>query len=187
MCFFFPSNISYVYLPSVRSNHQKVTTSATWEVSHGDHSESYFSRLNKSQHTGYPGIGGFANTKWTQAKKRLYASPLLALEATQTKNWIHKENELEGDHSYLSSHPGTQSTDEETCLLSQPGYDHHRRPDSMLDVWSRPIHKVGYTGGRMRGAQVAMAPHSSTLAWKIPWTEEPGRLQSMGSQRVGHD
>ena len=33
----------------------------------------------------------------------------------------------------------------------------------------------------------AMAPHSRTLAWKIPWTEEPTRLQSMGSQRVGHD
>ena len=33
----------------------------------------------------------------------------------------------------------------------------------------------------------AMAPHSSTLAWKIPWTEEPGRLQSMWSLRVGHD
>ena len=33
----------------------------------------------------------------------------------------------------------------------------------------------------------AMAPHSSILAWKIPWTEEPGRLQSTGSQRVGHD
>ena len=33
----------------------------------------------------------------------------------------------------------------------------------------------------------AMAPHSSTLAWKIPWTEEPGRLRSIGSQRVGHD
>ena len=32
-----------------------------------------------------------------------------------------------------------------------------------------------------------MAAHSSTLAWKIPRTEEPGRLQSMGSQRVGHD
>ena len=32
-----------------------------------------------------------------------------------------------------------------------------------------------------------MATHSSTLAWKIPWTEEPGRLQSMGSQRVGQD
>ena len=33
----------------------------------------------------------------------------------------------------------------------------------------------------------AMAPDSSTLAWKIPWTEEPGRLQSMGPLRVGHD
>ena len=32
-----------------------------------------------------------------------------------------------------------------------------------------------------------MATHSSVLAWEIPWTEEPGRLQSMGSQRVGHD
>jgi len=42
-------------------------------------------------------------------------------------------------------------------------------------VWYRP-----YT-------EKAMAPHSSTLAWKIPWTEEPGRLQSMGSLRVRHD
>jgi len=33
----------------------------------------------------------------------------------------------------------------------------------------------------------AMAPHSSTLAWKIPWTEEPDRLQSMGLLRVRHD
>ena len=33
----------------------------------------------------------------------------------------------------------------------------------------------------------AMAPHSSTLAWKIPWIEEHSRLQSMGSQRVGHN
>ena len=38
-----------------------------------------------------------------------------------------------------------------------------------------------------RQAEKAMAPHSNTLAWKIPWTEEPGRLQSMGSLRVGHD
>ena len=36
-------------------------------------------------------------------------------------------------------------------------------------------------------SEKAMAPHSSTLAWKIPWTEEPGRLQSMGLLRVGHD
>ena len=36
-------------------------------------------------------------------------------------------------------------------------------------------------------SEKAMAPHSSTVAWKIPWMEEPGRLQSMGSLRVGHD
>ena len=45
---------------------------------------------------------------------------------------------------------------------------------------------------KLRGCLVfllekAMAPHSSTLAWKIPWTEEPGGLQSMGSLGVGHD
>ena len=36
-------------------------------------------------------------------------------------------------------------------------------------------------------SEKAMAPHSSTLAWKIPWTEEPGGLQSMGLLRVGHN
>ena len=36
-------------------------------------------------------------------------------------------------------------------------------------------------------SEKALAPHSSTLAWKLPWMEEPGRLQSMGSQRVGRD
>ena len=36
-------------------------------------------------------------------------------------------------------------------------------------------------------SEKAMAPHSSTLAWKIPWMEKPGGLQCMGSQRVGHD
>ena len=37
------------------------------------------------------------------------------------------------------------------------------------------------------GSEKAMAPHSSTLAWKIPWMKEPGGLQFMGSLRVGHD
>ena len=40
---------------------------------------------------------------------------------------------------------------------------------------------------RPPGMEKAMVPYSSTLAWKIPWTEEPGMLQSMGVQRVGHD
>ena len=46
-------------------------------------------------------------------------------------------------------------------------------PGSILG-WENPLEKE-------------MATHSSTLAWKIPWTEECGRLQSMGSQRVRHD
>ena len=41
--------------------------------------------------------------------------------------------------------------------------------------------------GQEDALEKEMAIYSSTIAWKIPWTEEPGRLQSMGSQRVGHD
>ena len=52
-------------------------------------------------------------------------------------------------------------------------------------------HGFGWTPGVGDGpgglVEKAMAPHSSTLAWKIPWAEEPDRLQSMGSLRVGHD
>ena len=41
--------------------------------------------------------------------------------------------------------------------------------------------------GREDPLEEGMATHSSILAWRIPWTEEPGGLQSIGSQRVGHD
>ena len=44
-----------------------------------------------------------------------------------------------------------------------------------------------YVSSKSLGVEKAMATHSSTLAWKIPWMDKPGRLQSMGSQRVGHD
>ena len=46
--------------------------------------------------------------------------------------------------------------------------------------------RVGFLG-QEDSLEKEMATHSSTLAWKIPWREEPGKLQSMGSQRVGHD
>ena len=45
----------------------------------------------------------------------------------------------------------------------------------------------GSIPGSGRSLEKGMATHSSALAWKIPWTEEPGALQSMGLQRVGHD
>ena len=50
----------------------------------------------------------------------------------------------------------------------------------MQETWVRSL---GWEGP----LEKAMAPHSSTLAWRIPWTEEPGRLQSTGLQRVRHD
>ena len=45
----------------------------------------------------------------------------------------------------------------------------------------------GSTPGSGRSPEEGMATHSSILTWKIPWTEEPYRLQSMGLQRIGHD
>ena len=50
-------------------------------------------------------------------------------------------------------------------------------------MWETQIQSLGWEDP----PEKAVAPHSSTLAWKIPWTEEPGKLQSMGPQRVGHN
>ena len=55
-----------------------------------------------------------------------------------------------------------------------------RALSTMRETWVRSL-------GREDPLEKEMAIYSSTIAWKIPWTEEPGRLQSMGSQRVGHD
>ena len=51
---------------------------------------------------------------------------------------------------------------------------------TVLETWV-------WATGRKDPLEKEMATRSSTLAWKIPWTEEPGRLQPMGSQRVRHD
>ena len=50
-------------------------------------------------------------------------------------------------------------------------------------MWETQVQSVGQEDP----LEKEMAPHSSILAWRIPWTEEPGRLQSTGSQRVGHN
>ena len=49
------------------------------------------------------------------------------------------------------------------------------------------VQRRNFTLPYLISLEKAMAPHSSTLAWRIPWMEEPGRLQSMGSLRVRHD
>ena len=55
-----------------------------------------------------------------------------------------------------------------------------KNPPAMHEIW---IRSLGWEDPLEEG----MATHSSLLAWRILWTEEPGRLQSMGSQRAGHD
>ena len=55
-----------------------------------------------------------------------------------------------------------------------------KRLPAMRETWVPSL-------GQEDPLEKEMATHSSILAWKIPWTEEPGGLQSMGSQRIGHD
>ena len=55
-----------------------------------------------------------------------------------------------------------------------------KRLSTVLETWVRSL-------GCENPLEKEMATHSSTLAWRIPWTEEPGTLQSTGSQRVGHN
>ena len=55
-----------------------------------------------------------------------------------------------------------------------------KRLPAMWETW---VQSLGWD----EPLEKEMATHSSILAWKIPWTEDPGRLQSTGSQRIGHD
>ena len=55
-----------------------------------------------------------------------------------------------------------------------------KNPPAVWEIWVQSL-------GQEDLLQKGMATHSNILAWKIPWTEEPGRLQSMGHERVGYD
>ena len=55
--------------------------------------------------------------------------------------------------------------------------------NNLSSMWEIQVRFLGQKDPPEKG----MATHSSILAWKMPWTEEPGRLQSMGSQTAGHD
>ena len=70
-----------------------------------------------------------------------------------------------GGLNLFKGFPGSSDGKESACNVGGPGFDHCRE-DSL---------------------EKGMVTYSSILVWRIPWTEEPGRLQSMGSQRVGHD
>ena len=77
-------------------------------------------------------------------------------------------------------YPGKTTSWKDTyTLTSQVAQSVKRLPP----MWKTQVQSLG----REDPLEKEMAPHSSTLAWKIPWMEEPGRLQSMGLQKVGHD
>ena len=73
-------------------------------------------------------------------------------------------------------------------LMKRASFQFHHFPggsDGKVSAYS--LGDPGSTPGLEDSLEKEMATHSSTLAWKIPWMEEPGGLQSMGLQRVGHD
>ena len=71
---------------------------------------------------------------------------------------------------------GMQINDEMTSLVAQTV----KRLSKIRETWVQSL-------GQEDPLEKEMAIHSSTIAWKVPWTEEPGRLQSMGSQKVRHN
>ena len=66
------------------------------------------------------------------------------------------------------------------CIWGFPSGSAGKNPPAVQETQVRSL-------GQEDPLEEDMATHSSVLAWRIPWTEQPGRLQSMGSQRVSHD
>ena len=130
---------------------------------------------------------GFRWHSWIQVKQTLMGthdaqSPVLSCgEQTERRQllWGDCGSEVEVDGSQLAVSFSLQ-------ILYQLSYQGSlvtqtvKRLSTMRETQVRSL-------GREDPLEKEMAIHSSITAWKIPWTEEPGRLQSMGSQRVGHD
>jgi len=109
------------------------------------------------------------------------------------KSWIQLSA-----HTLRCMGPGPRSTSNKRCIFILwkkhicPHMQNWNRVMTSLvaqtvkrvsTIWETRVQSLGQEDP----LEKEMAIHSSTIAWKIPWTEEPGRLQSMGSQRVGHD
>ena len=92
-----------------------------------------------------------------------------------------------------SSNPAPLGTYSWAChpqwagLAANPSPKYYPSVDNVSRYGFAPLLKLLYFEHLLYATEKAMAPHTSTLAWKIPWMEEPGRLQSMGLLKVGHD
>ena len=94
----------------------------------------------------------------------------LSLEGKEKQDYERSAEQIERCSHFLESPEG------EPSLLAQTA-------KRLLTIWEAWVQSLG----REDLLEKEMAIHSNILAWKNPWTEEPGRLQSMGSQRVGQD
>ena len=104
--------------------------------------------------------------------------------------WDHKESDMiEHTCTHIHQQQEHSWTLQWSSQSSQwtPAFPSSYRGGSDGKASAYNVGDLGSIPGLGRSSGEEMAPHSSTLAWKIPWTEEPGRLQSMGLQRVGHD
>ena len=105
----------------------------------------------------------------------------LLCQRFRLKKWLiqkYKEAQIKMPTQIIPPLPLPQSPKDcsiHLCLFSCLTYR------VVITIFLNSIYMPQYT------VEKAMAPHSSTLAWKIPWTEEPGRLQSVGSLRIRHD
>ena len=95
----------------------------------------------------------------------------------QVELFLHLRDDTEVSH-YLAHVLG---------LVMDKGQDQDRVQGSDWLMQETQMSQLQLMSSKNVGTEKAMAPHSSTLAWKIPWTEEPGRLQSTGSLVVGCD
>ena len=110
------------------------------------------------------------------------------LELTQTH--VHQVGDaIQPPHPLSSPSPSTFYLSQHQCVFQVSQFlasgGQHIGVSTSASVHIHPSNE--YSGLISFRIAWAMAPHSSTLAWKIPWAEEPGRLQSMGSLRVRHD
>ena len=115
-------------------------------------------------------------TKWTLASQ----APLSTEDSPNNNTRVH---------CHLFSRESSQPRNQ-TCLSCiSGGFFTTEPPGKSIYLYVCNIHDsiCCYRAYLVAQSEKAMATHSSTLAWKIPWTEEPGRLQSMGSLRVRHD
>ena len=96
------------------------------------------------------------------------------------KHIMHKTHGLKPKDTFIYLYVCMMFISEYTCSWTSPVAQRVKHLPAVQETRVQSL-------GQEDLVEKEMATHSSTLAWKIPWTEEPARLQSMGSRRVGHE